>query len=180
MGAPRPRRQARPPRAPGIQGRRARALVLSREVARNVALALVALGLVFALAVRRHGAPLDAPADPTSDYPARPEWFLLSIFRLLHPLGGQTEGVVAALLPLVIFAYLFLLPFLDRAPKRGAARLPPLAPAIALLVAVLGLTALSMRDDARPRRHQQRAAGKAAARAAIAIELAKGGVPLGG
>ncbi len=48
----------------------------------SVAIAL-AVGVCFALAFYTHGASLDAPADPSSDYPARPEWYFLFLFQLL-------------------------------------------------------------------------------------------------
>ena len=37
------------------------------------------------------GANLDAPADPNTPYPARPEWYFLSLFQLLKHFQGRAE-----------------------------------------------------------------------------------------
>jgi quinol-cytochrome oxidoreductase complex cytochrome b subunit len=42
---------------------------------------IVAILAVVILA--RHGASLEAPADPASGYPGRPEWYFLWLFELL-------------------------------------------------------------------------------------------------
>ena len=42
--------------------------------------------------VRSHGAPLEAPADPSSAYDARPEWYFLPLFQLLKYLPGRMRG----------------------------------------------------------------------------------------
>ena len=44
-----------------------------KQVGLDLVVGFVVLIALFALAAREHGAPLDAPADPASDYPARPE-----------------------------------------------------------------------------------------------------------
>jgi ubiquinol-cytochrome c reductase cytochrome b subunit len=61
------------------------------------------------------GAPLDAPADPSSsDYPARPEWFFLCLFQMLKHFPGRLEWVGSIVIPSTILLVLFLLPLLDR------------------------------------------------------------------
>ena len=41
------------------------------------------------------GADLDAPADPgRSDYPARPEWYFLSLFQMLKLFPGKQEVII--------------------------------------------------------------------------------------
>jgi ubiquinol-cytochrome c reductase cytochrome b subunit len=147
------------------------------QVAKNLLLALGVLAVVLWLAVRHHGAPLDAPADPTSDYPARPEWYLVWVFRLMRSVGGEVESVGALLLPLVVGGYLVLLPLVDKKPSTALrSRLLPLAPMGLLVVAVLGLTYGGIRaddDDA----EYQRAHKNAEARAELAVALARAGVP---
>ena len=57
----------------------------------TVACALV-LGVVIVLVLAEGGANLDAPADPaSSDYPARPEWYFLSLFQMLKLFPGSRE-----------------------------------------------------------------------------------------
>ena len=77
------------------------------------------LAAVFAtmaiLVVIDGGAPLDAPADPSSaDYPARPEWFFLCLFQMLKHFPGRLEWVGSIVIPSTILLVLFLLPLLDR------------------------------------------------------------------
>jgi len=67
------------------------------------------------LVVVNGGAPLDAPADPSSaDYPARPEWFFLCLFQMLKYFPGRLEWVGSIVIPSTILLVLFLLPLLDR------------------------------------------------------------------
>ncbi len=56
---------------------------------------------------RQGGAPLDAPADPGSqDYPARPEWYFLSLFQMLKKFPGKYEFVGTQVVPGAIVAVL--------------------------------------------------------------------------
>jgi sulfur oxidation c-type cytochrome SoxX len=83
--------------------------------------AVVAL-LVFALLCVlswKFGAKLEALADPTdTSYNPRPEWYFLFLFQALKAFPGSLESVAAVVLPGAGFAFLVLLPFLDRGPKR--------------------------------------------------------------
>jgi ubiquinol-cytochrome c reductase cytochrome b subunit len=138
---------------------------------------LAVTGLLFALALREHGAALDAPADPASDYPARPEWYFLSLFQLLKYFEGPLEVVGTLLIPGLAAAYLVALPLLDRAPTTALRqRLVYLAPVALGLLGVVGLTVLSGSADAADPAFQA-ARLKADRRAEIAIRLANAGVP---
>ncbi|MBX3225167.1 MAG: cytochrome bc complex cytochrome b subunit, partial [Labilithrix sp.] len=64
-----------------------------KQLFKDVVAVLAVVGIVFVLAIREHGAPLDAPADPSSDYPARPEWYFLALFQLLKYFHGPLEIV---------------------------------------------------------------------------------------
>lgn len=147
------------------------------QLAKDVFAAVFVLGIVFALALREHGAPLDAPADPSSDYPARPEWYFLGLFQLLKYFHGPLEIVGTVVLPGIIALYLFALPLIDRSP--GTALRPRVRAIAPLVFVALGaglLTAQAMRDDARDPGFQKERA-KADERAAAANRIAMEGVP---
>ncbi|MGZ3386327.1 MAG: cytochrome b [Isosphaeraceae bacterium] len=82
---------------------------------RNVAFLSIVVGIMVSLDLIKGGAPLDAPADPSSsDYPARPEWFFLCLFQMLKHFPGRLEWVGSIVIPSTILLVLFLLPLLDR------------------------------------------------------------------
>jgi ubiquinol-cytochrome c reductase cytochrome b subunit len=82
---------------------------------KNVAFLTVVFGVMVGLVLRDAGAPLDAPADPSSsDYPARPEWFFLCLFQMLKHFPGRLEWVGSIVIPSAILLVLFLLPLFDR------------------------------------------------------------------
>jgi len=119
-----------------------------RQLGKDLVVGLAILGVLFALTLREHGAPLDAPADPSSDYPARPEWYFLALFELLKFVPGHLEWIAALGLPLVLGGYLVALPFLDRgADARPSARLRLLAPLALVALGGAGLTWRSMSND---------------------------------
>jgi ubiquinol-cytochrome c reductase cytochrome b subunit len=147
------------------------------QAARDVAVGLAVLVAIFAVAGRLHGAPLDAPADPASDYPARPEWYFLPLFELLKHLPGALEPVGAVGVPLLALAYLVALPLVDTGDdRRVGARAGLLAPlaAIGACALLLGfVAALADADDP----GYARARAVADTRAARAAELFRKGVP---
>lgn len=148
-----------------------------KQLAMDLAVGAVVLGVIFALTLKERGAPLDAPADPASDYPARPEWYFLSLFELLKYFHGALEPVGAVGLPLLIGGFLVALPFLDKRPDRAVrGRIAYLAPLGVILLAMTGLTVKSMRDDAADAAFEK-SRKLASTRAARAAELFKAGVP---
>jgi len=147
------------------------------QLAKDLGGILLMLLVVAVLAYREHGAPLDCPADPASDYPARPEWYFLSLFQLLKYFEGRLEVVGSLVIPAVAGAYMALLPFWDRAPSRALRRrIPYLLPLAAMGVAVVGLTALSVRADKRDEAFQK-ARGTATKRSVACLDLARKGIP---
>jgi ubiquinol-cytochrome c reductase cytochrome b subunit len=147
------------------------------QLAKDVGGVLLLLAIVVFLTLREHGAPLDAPADPASDYPARPEWYFLSLFQLLKYFPGQLEVLATIVIPGAAGLYLALLPVWDRRASRAIGpRLVYLAPLFAIGAGVALLTAMSMRSDARDQPFQK-ARVVATRRADAAIELAKKGIP---
>ncbi len=148
-----------------------------KQVALDLAAALFVLAVVFFLATREHGAPLDAPADPASEYPARPEWYFLALFQLLKYFHGPWEMVATMGVPLFAGGYLVLLPFLDKRPSNAVrGRLALLAPLFLAGLGVVGLTSQSMREDAADKKFQE-ARQEADARAKTALRIADRGIP---
>ncbi len=143
---------------------------------------MVAMAVVFSLLVivntQTHGASLDAPADPSTAFDARPEWYFRPLFQMLKYFHGTLEMIVALGAPVVIGGFLLALPFVDRGPDRNPKkRLPYLS---LLMVGMLGtalLTFVSYREDANNSEFQE-AAKKSHASATKARALAvKYGVP---
>jgi ubiquinol-cytochrome c reductase cytochrome b subunit len=133
--------------------------------------AVVVVGL-FAVTGAMHGAPLEAPADPLGDYPARPEWFLLTLYELRKLFHGAGEFFGTTLWPALAGAYLALLPWIEKRARRALV----MTPVVVIFVGAVGLGAYAWRKDAGdPLYAKQRA--KADHRAAAAAKLAMGGVP---
>lgn len=88
------------------------------SVFKDVVMGLLVVGILFFLAIH-FGADLEDPADPTdSSYNPRPEWYFLFLFQGLKLFPGSLEPIAAVVLPGILVAILFLIPFLDRGEKR--------------------------------------------------------------
>lgn len=150
------------------------------QLARDVGFSVLAVGALAVITVAFQGAPLDAPADPGSDYPPRPEWYFLFLFQLLKYVPGDLEVLVTAGLPAVLGLFLFMLPLVDKKPSRAArARIPWVAPVLLGVVGVIALTALAVTDDLADADFQ-RARREHDARAQRSVLLAMRGIPPGG
>jgi mono/diheme cytochrome c family protein len=58
-------------------------------------------------------------ADPSdTSYIPRPEWYFLFLFEMLKFVPGKLEWVGATIIPAIAVLAMFLLPFLDRSPRR--------------------------------------------------------------
>jgi ubiquinol-cytochrome c reductase cytochrome b subunit len=113
-----------------------------------VGMTVAFVGLV-AWTVHTGGAPLDPPADPSSGFDARPEWYFRPLFQALKYFGGSMERVVALGAPVVIGGFLLALPFADRSPERAPQRRGIVMALLAMGgLCVVGLTFLSYRQDA--------------------------------
>src|SRR5262249_21505617 len=76
---------------------------------------VIVFGVLVALVLGEGGANLDAPADPSSsEYPARPEWYFLSLFQLLKYFPGKQEMIGTIIIPGAILVVMFLIPLFDR------------------------------------------------------------------
>jgi len=145
-----------------------------------VAMALTASLLVFAT-FSTHGAELFAPAQPASNFVARPEWYFLFLFQLLKYFHGPAQIIATAIIPGAAAGFLVMLPWIDKAESRAwKDRLPVLGGVGLLMVGVVTLTMLAKSEDAKNEKYQ---AGLIVAdkEAEYARELAKKGVlPMGG
>jgi ubiquinol-cytochrome c reductase cytochrome b subunit len=145
-----------------------------------IAMAVTAAVLVL-LTYSTHGAELFAPAQPASNFVARPEWYFLPLFQLLKYFEGPLQIVATVIIPGGLAAFLVLLPWIDRASSRKASERMPVVAALALLMCgIATLTSLALVEDKHNAKFQK---GLVAAHeeAERARALAKGGVlPEGG
>ncbi len=72
---------------------------------------VVMLGIVLYV-WRTNGVELGAPADPSIEYVARPEWYFLPIFHLRHWFTGSAEFIATTVIPGMAVSFLAALPFL--------------------------------------------------------------------
>jgi ubiquinol-cytochrome c reductase cytochrome b subunit len=131
------------------------------------------LVILAAVLARRFGAPLDGPADPDmADYPARPEWYLLWLFRLRKLFEGSKELIATAVIPGVATGVLFALPWFDRKRRKvGVGQ----SIGIALLTSLAGYTGFCLWADGRDSKFREGMAG-AQVRAAAARRFAADGI----
>jgi quinol-cytochrome oxidoreductase complex cytochrome b subunit len=103
---------------------------------------LVSLAALFPAGLEDKANPLLTPEH------VKPEWYFLSVYQFLKVaavfsfLGSEAPRFLGVFLPGVALALLFLLPFIDRVPKRPARQRPVmLALVVIILLIVIGLTA---------------------------------------
>ena len=95
-------------------------------------------------------APLEAKANPSLPYEARPEWYFMFLFYLLQYFKGPYEVVGTFVLPAVFFLVLFFWPFLDRHPARDPRRRPVAVGLLGLAASgLIGLTIFAIANDVR-------------------------------
>ncbi|MFQ5965640.1 MAG: c-type cytochrome, partial [Candidatus Scalinduaceae bacterium] len=123
------------------------------------------------------GAELQSPADPSSNYIARSEWYFLFLFQLLKYFEGDLEVVGAIIIPSIVASLIIALPFIDRSRSRSPLkRLPVMGCFGAGLASVVFLTAMSVISDSGDERIiKQREESEKMAH--IAVELAEHGIP---
>jgi ubiquinol-cytochrome c reductase cytochrome b subunit len=126
-----------------------------KQALKDGVFALVFL-VVLGLWASTNPAPLEAQADPSQPYEARPEWYFMFLFQLLRYFHGPYEIVGTFVLPTLFFLVLFFWPFLDRNPNRDPRRRPV---AIGLLglstAALIGLTVFAVATDVRMKEPEQ-------------------------
>lgn len=143
----------------------------------DVAAMAVTGAALVALTYKTHGAELFAPADPASNFVARPEWYFLFLFQLLKYFEGPLSIIATVIIPGGVATFLLALPFVDRSDSRAVKKRGPVLAGVGLIMAgVVALTALALVADANNEEYQK---GLVAAHedAERARELAEQGVP---
>jgi ubiquinol-cytochrome c reductase cytochrome b subunit len=101
-------------------------------------------------------APLEAQADPSVPYEARPEWYFMFLFQLLRYFHGPYEIVGTFVLPALFFLILFFWPFLDRSPRRHPRQRPVAMGLLTLATAgLIGMTIFAIATDVRMKEPEQ-------------------------
>lgn len=164
------------------------------QTVRNLVAAGLALAALFAYALAR-GAGLEAPADPTAAYEARPLWYFRWLFHL-RKLAGSYEAMAALVVPGIVLGFFAAMPWIDPGPRSdpgagsaaagggspaaGRRRRLALGGFAALCAAIALLTLASLRKDAADPELAKHAA-ESAKLAAKARRLARAyGVPAAG
>ncbi|MGH9914563.1 MAG: c-type cytochrome, partial [Pyrinomonadaceae bacterium] len=112
--------------------------------------AMLLVFIVLVAIVHYWPAQLGPEADPTSDFLARPPWYFLPLFQLLKYFPGKLSLIPTVILPVLFFAVLFLLPFIDRREIRHPFKRPvAITMMIATMIVVASLVALSKYQDQR-------------------------------
>jgi ubiquinol-cytochrome c reductase cytochrome b subunit len=111
------------------------------QAIRDVLAMAIVFAMLLAYVVMQGGVSLEAPADPTRAYDARPLWYFRWLFEL-RELAGSAEQLVAMAVPAIVGGYLVAMPLFD---KGGRKWLGGLAGLCALVV---GLTVMSFARDA--------------------------------
>ena len=121
--------------------------ILFKDAIMALVVFLILLGLAYFA-----GAPLENRANPAdSSYTPQPEWYFLFLFQLLKYFPGQLEVIGVIVIPGIVIALLFLLPLLDRGPKRHFINRPWVTGITSLLVlGVVSLTVLSFLEAPPP------------------------------
>lgn len=115
------------------------------QVLKDSIAALAVLTVVLLLTIYFGGAELTAPADPANPYDAaRPEWYFLFLFQFLKWFPGELEVWGAFIIPGLIMAVLFLMPWIGRT-RTG--HLINIAMLCVLLGGAAALTAQAIHED---------------------------------
>jgi ubiquinol-cytochrome c reductase cytochrome b subunit len=125
------------------------------------------------------GANLDAPADPSRPYPARPEWYFLFLFQLLKYFEGDQEIIGTVVIPLAAGLVLALLPLLGYGRMRRFGHGVGVLVIVGLLCGVGFLTYQAVAKD-RGDEDFQKKLKEADVLANRAIQLAGQGIPAEG
>lgn len=118
---------------------------------KDAVISLVVFLILVALAYRL-GAPLEPQANPAdANYTPRPEWYFMFLFQLLKYFPGTLEVIGVFIIPTLAIILLFVLPLLDRSPRRHFLSRPVVITVVALASAgVVILSILSILEAPPP------------------------------
>jgi cytochrome c553 len=118
-------------------------LMVEADVALLVLAAVVVISYLWQV-------PLEQMADPgDTTYVPRPEWYFLFLYQMQKYFAGPLIVIGTFIIPLLVFSWLILLPFVDRSESTRITKRPGIAIAGILGVAcIVGLTGLAVIDDA--------------------------------
>jgi len=121
--------------------------IIFKDVVVSFFVFLIIIGLAYVV-----GAPLEGRANPAdTSYTPRPEWYFLFLFQLLKYFPGKLEVVGAVVIPTLVLLVLFLLPLLDRNPKRHFLDRPiVIGTTLLAAVGIITLTILALREAPPP------------------------------
>ncbi|MBC8068290.1 MAG: cytochrome b N-terminal domain-containing protein [Deltaproteobacteria bacterium] len=167
-----------PPDVTG-RGAKVRARYAPGQLLLDAGAMLVCAVVLVVMTTRTHGTELFAPADPTSGFQARPEWYFLFLYKLRHYFEGPTEIIATMVIPGLAVGFLVMAPVVERMLGK-VGRAIVLAGLALLMAGAAALTAIAMNDDEVDESYQK-ALAEADILAARARELALVGVaPEGG
>jgi mono/diheme cytochrome c family protein len=91
------------------------------------------------------GAPLEERANPAdTNYTPRPEWYFMFLFQLLKYFPGQLEVIGVVVIPTLAIIVLFVLPLIDKSPKRYFSSRPIIVGITAVMI--VGVIFLSIQS----------------------------------
>src|SRR5262249_15831774 len=122
------------------------------------------------------GANLDAPADPSMLYPARPEWYFLFLFQTLKYFQGPYILVGTLVIPMLAGRVVFVLPVVCPGTWRRCGYVRGIVVGVGLLGGAAFLTYQALAEDAANTQFKEEVA-KAEVLAERAVNLAASGIP---
>jgi len=143
------------------------------QVLKDVVACLAVLVTILVLHFAFNGAHLDPPADPSTNYPARPDWYFLFLFQFLKYFPGHWEVLGAIIIPGVVMTIIFLFPFIGQKEKGHKLNVGLL---FGLLAISSILTYMAVNSDGKSKSYQD-SKEQAAREARIVKEMAAKGIP---
>src|SRR6185369_12921609 len=102
------------------------------QAARDAVACALMLAILVCAVIATRGAALGAPADPTGNFDARPEWYMLPLYQLRRILEGPLEMLAVIVAPATVALLVGALPWLDRARDRDPRRRLPVLVGVAV------------------------------------------------